>query len=292
MQLQSSLHQKNVSRPSGHGVPVARHFATVIDTSKRMLAMDNMANRTVLVVLLFSLTGCGGTKVLKEPEPLVVANSLSSSVDQNLSATLDWVIYRDGPGTWARNVDWDEYLIRVRNPGTDPIQITSVKVIDSLGTPVGAGASRSQLVKGTKETKKRYKGQGLEVKAGVSTGTLLAAGAVTAASVASAGGAVAIYGSSAAVAGVTAGVLLVPVLAVGGVMRGVNNSKVNNQIEIRQTRLPIQLPVDAEMALDVFFPLAPSPRQIALTYVDTSGEHILVVDTRTTLDGLHIVKNH
>ena len=29
------------------------------------------------------------------------------------AAALDWIIVRDGPGTWAKNVDWDEYLIRV-----------------------------------------------------------------------------------------------------------------------------------------------------------------------------------
>ena len=58
---------------------------------------------TVLVwtVLSLSLTGCGGAKVLKEPEPLVSTQAVAVAADQQLSARLDWVIVRDGPGTWA-----------------------------------------------------------------------------------------------------------------------------------------------------------------------------------------------
>ena len=82
--------------------------------------------------------------------------------------------------------------------------------------------------------------------------------------------------------------LLGPALAVGGIVRGVNNSKVNNQIELRQTLLPVEIPASKEAELDVFFPLAPSPQMIELTYSDATGEHLLVIDTRTALDGLHI----
>jgi hypothetical protein len=160
--------------------------------------------------------------------------------------------------------------------------------LDSLGTRIETGDSRKQLVKGTKKTKRRYKGEGLKVKAGVSAGTLLAAGAVTAVTVVSAGSAVALGGGALA-AGVGTGLLLVPVLAVGGVFRGVNNSKVNNQIESRQTLLPVELQDEVENSLHLFFPLAPSPRQLELTYVDSRGEHTLIVDTQTALEGLHLV---
>ena len=225
----------------------------------------------------------------KDPEALVVPQPLATASDQNLSATLDWVIFRDGPGTWARNVDWDEYLIRVYNSGDDSIQLTNITVIDSLGAPAEVGVSRKKLVKASKKTKKRYKGQGLEVKAGVSAGTLVAAGAVTMAAAASAAG-VATLGSSALIAGAATGILLAPVLAVGGIVRGVNNSKVNDQIESRQTLLPITLQQDEERNLDIFFPLSPSPRQVQLTYVDSQGEHTLIVDTHVALEGLHLVK--
>ncbi len=228
--------------------------------------------------------------MLKEPEALVVPQTLAAASDHHLSATLDWVIFRDGPGTWAKNVDWDEYLIRVQNLRDDSIQLTNITLIDSLGTSVEVGVSRKKLVKASKKTKKRYKGQGLEVKAGVSAGTLLAVGAVTMATAGSVGAAAVFGGSSAVMAGATAGILLAPVLAVGGIVRGVNNSKVNKQIESRQTLLPITLQQDEERNLDVFFPLSPSPRQVELTYVDSQGEHTLIIDTHVALEGLHLVK--
>ncbi len=251
--------------------------------------MKNLLVRSAFLLLLLGLSGCGGTKVLKEPEPLVVTQSLATASDQHLSAALDWVIFRDGPGTWAKNVDWDEYLIRVQNLGDDSLGITNIIVVDSLGTRIEARQNRKQLVKGTKETKRRYKGEGLKVKAGVSGGTLLAAGAVTAATVASAGAAAA-YGSTALAAGVVTGVLLVPVLAVGGVVRGVNNSKVNSQIESRQTLLPVVLQEDEEKYLNIFFPLSPSPLQIEITYADSRGDHALIVDTQAALEGLHLIQ--
>ena len=83
--------------------------------------------------------------------------------------------------------------------------------------------------------------------------------------------------------------IVVPVLAVGGVMRGMNNRMVNKETQSRQTLLPIVLQVEEEKSVNVFFPLSPSPRQIELTYVDSSGDHTLIFDTHTALEGLHLV---
>ncbi len=243
----------------------------------------------VTAALSLCLSGCGGSKVLKEPEPLVVTQSLSTASDQHLTATLDWVIVRDGPGTWAKNVDWDEYLIHVQNLGVDALEVTSITVVDSVGTRVESRDSRKELVKGSKKTTKRYKGEGLKIKAGAGAGTLVAAGAVTAAATAAGIAAAGVYSGSAGVIA-TGGLIIVPVLAAGGVLRGLNNSKVNKQIESRQTLLPVVLQNKDEYSLDIFFPLAPSPRQFELTYVDSRGEHILIVDTRAALEGLHIVQ--
>ena len=229
--------------------------------------------------------------MLKEPEPLVVTQSLATASDQRLAATLDWIIVRDGPGTWAKNVDWDEYLIRVQNLSDESIRVTNIIVLDSLDTQIEPREDRKQLVKGTKETKRRYKGEGLKVKAGAGVGTMLAAGAAAGAvtvAIVAAAGPLAIGGGAAAAA--TGGLILVPVFAVGGVMRGVNNSRVNKQIESRQTLLPIELLREEERSLGIFFPLTPSPRQIEFTYVDSRGDHTLIVDTQAALEGLHLVK--
>ncbi len=243
----------------------------------------------ILAGILQGLTACGGTKMLKEPEPLVATQSIASAADQGLSVTLDWIIVRDGPGTWAKNVDWDEYIIQVQNRGNGSLEITDIAVLDSLGAQIGPGESRKQLVKGTRETKRRYKGEGLTVNAGAGATTLMMTGAVTYATAMSVGSA-AMLGSSAMAGAAVTGLALAPVLAVGGVFRAVNNSKVGNQIESRQTLLPIPLHDDREKGLHVFFPLTPSPRQIEVTYIDALGTHTLIVDTQAALDGLHLAK--
>ena len=251
--------------------------------------MKTMLFRSGVLLLQLALFGCGGSKVLKEPEPLVVTRALASAADEQLSVTLDWVIVRDGPGTWAKNVDRDEYLIRVDNLSEDSLQLTNIIALDSLGTRIDAGATRKQLIKGTKKAKRRYKGEGLKVKAGAGAGTMMVAGAVTAATAMSVGAA-AVFSSSALAGAALGGLVLAPVLAVGGVFRGVNNSKVSNQIESRQTLLPVVLQKKEEKSLDIFFPLTPSPRQIELTYVDSQGGHTLIVDTQAALEGLHLVQ--
>lgn len=237
------------------------------------------------------LSGCGGTKVLKEAQPIQTTQPLATVSDQQVTAILDWVIVRDGPGTWAKNADWDEYLLRIRNLSDQPIQVTRIIVVDSLDTRIESQPKRKQLVKGSKQTARRYKDSGIKVKAGRGAGTMLVAGAavtvigVGAASVVAVSGAT-VAGSAGAAAG---GLLLLgPALAVGGIVRGVRNSAVNKQIEQRQTVLPLELSAGEELPLNVFFPLAPSPGMVELSYTDVTGEHSLTIDTSTSLNGLHI----
>ncbi len=250
--------------------------------------MKNLLHRSGVILLLLPVFGCGGAKVLKEPEPFAVTQSLSTASDKTLSATLDWIIFRGGPGTWAKNVDWDEYMISVQNVSVESLQVTSIIVVDSLDAQIKPRQDRKELVKGTKEAKRRYKGEGLRVKAGVSGGVLLGAGVVAAAGT-SGLGAAAMAGGGAA-AGAAAVVVLVPVLAVGGVFRGINNSKVNDQIDSRQTLLPVMLEKEEKRNLVLFFPLSPSPQRIEISYVDHRGDQTLVVDTQAALDGLHLVQ--
>jgi hypothetical protein len=170
------------------------------------------------------------------------------------------------------------------------VQLT---VVDSLDTRIEPQLGRKQLVKNSKQTARRYKDSGVKVKAGRGVGTMLIAGAAVTAVGFGAATAVAFStmgGMAAGSAGAAAGGLLLlgPALAVGGIVRGVNNSKVNNEIELRQTTLPLEVPASEEIGLDVFFPLAPSPGIVELLYTDATGEHRLIIDTSEALGGLHI----
>ncbi len=244
----------------------------------------------LLLSIAFLMTGCGGNKVLKESKPLELAGPLAVESDANLAVAFDWVIVRDGPGTWSKNADWDEYLFRIHNQGANEVTIESVVIYDSMETPVQSNSNRKQLIKGSRRAARRYKTEGLEVKAGLGGAGLAAAGG--AAYVAGMGlGAMTIgaTGSAASVGVVAVGAIVAaPVLVAGGIFRGANNGKVAEEIENRHSALPLTLAADDETEVDVFFPISPSPVRIEIRYSESGNTHLLTIDTAETLDGLHL----
>ncbi len=245
---------------------------------------------TVLAALLsLGLTACGGSKLLEDPEPVTLVQPLTTVSDQRLEAHLDWVIVRAGPGTWAKNADWDEYMLRVRNLSDEPIRITGVAVYDSLDTRLESSANRKNLVKASRKSVRRYSDEGLEVKAGLGGPTLIAVGGTALVAAEAYSIAVVAGSASAGAAGVAVGaVVLAPVIMVGGMVRSKNNDWVAREMVDRHTALPVDVSPAEQQSLDIFFPLAPSPRQVELTYIDSSGAHKLIIDTREILQGLHI----
>ena len=128
-----------------------------------MFANIRGSGRALIVLALVAfLGGCGGTKVLREPQPLASQAPLAVASDTRVSASLDWVIVRDGPGTWAKNADWDEYLVSVRNATGDAITITSITVTDSGEHRHDSIANRRKLVKASRKTGRRYKDEGIK----------------------------------------------------------------------------------------------------------------------------------
>ena len=94
--------------------------------------------------------------------------------------------------------------------------------------------------------------------------------------------------SSTVAAGAAGALLIGPALAVGGIVKGANNSKVAREIAARHTDLPLAIGAGDVRMLDLFFALGPSPQRVELAYADADGEHVLVIDTREALLGLHI----
>jgi hypothetical protein len=68
----------------------------------------------------------------------------------------------------------------------------------------------------------------------------------------------------------------------------VNNIKVANEIENGQTGLPLTLSADDATAMNIFFPLSPSPTRIEISYSDADGQHLSIINTAEALDGLHL----
>ena len=242
-----------------------------------------------------TLAGCGGTGLLKDPLPLHTGGPVVAASDEHLSVTVDAVIVRDGPGTWARNADWDEYRLTVRNVAETPVWLDRVFVVDSLDHAVDVAASRKELVRQSRKVVRRHEDSGLDIKAGAGTSTLVSSGTVVSAvglgTISAAGSGALVSGGMASVGGAAAaasGMLLAgPVLITGGIVRGVNNAKVNDRIETQHTELPILIPASEKKQLNLFFPLIPSPKQLVLTLRDGDAARHLVLDTSSALTGLH-----
>jgi hypothetical protein len=232
------------------------------------------------------LTGCGGAKLVRNPPPPPAMQALAVAADDRLAASLDFVIVRNGPGAWAKNGDWDEYLLRVRAVGATSVQVLGVEVVDSLGRALPPAAGRKALVKASREQVRRYRDSGLKVRAGLGGAAIAATGigaGLGAGGIVASGG-----GMLGGVAGAATFFAIAPAFGVAGIVRAVNNSKVDKEIRRRQTALPQTARTDREQPLDLFFPLAPSPSAVRVTYSDGSGEHVLEIDTRAALSGLHL----
>jgi hypothetical protein len=242
---------------------------------------------TVLALTL--LSACAYNKKLEKPIPLQPVGAIATAVDERLTATVDAIIVRDGPGSWSKNADWDEYLLHVRASSDQPVEITRIVVVDSLGKQRKPSATRGDLQSGSKETARRYKDANLEVTAGYGGAGLVVAGQVVGGASAAVG--LATLGASGAAAGaaLAGAVLVAPVLMTAGVVVGVQEIRVQNEIKHRSTEFPVKVAADQELPLDVFFPVAPAPQRVEVTYRDGSGEHVLVIDTRVVLTGLHLL---
>ena len=111
------------------------------------------------VLLLF---GCASTKVLDEPTFPPEGNPLAVARDQTTVATLDWVIVRNGPGTWSKNADWDQYLLHIENQSKAALVLDETFLEDSTGTKVYPELGRQALRTGSKQVAKRYKDADVE----------------------------------------------------------------------------------------------------------------------------------
>lgn len=244
-----------------------------------------------LGLIVIGLSACGGgTRLIKNaPPPPQASAPLATASNAALSAELQWVVVRDGPGTWARNADWDEYLLQVRNVSAAPIQLTGVTLFDSMDQSNAASASRSALVDASRANARRYKDSGLKVAAGRGRGLALVAGGAGATTMGMGAAYASLMGAGSGATAAAGGLLLAgPALVTMAIVRGVRKGAVSKRIKERSTVFPLAIEASQSQALDVFFPLAPAPRRIDIHYTDATGTHVLSTDTSKALDGLHI----
>jgi hypothetical protein len=251
---------------------------------------DRTAWRAVVLAALgaVALGGCASTQKLSQPVPVQAPRIIAEATDWRVTASIENVIVRDGPGAWAKNAFWDEYQIRVAVVAGWPVEVTRIVVVDSLGERHKPQTVLAELEKESKATAERYKTADLQVTAGLG-----AAGAYwTGVGIGGASAAVglATLGTTGVAAGAaTAGAIVVaPVLMVAGIVGAAEEWQVQNEIDRRSTVFPVAMEGEQEQTLVVFFALAPSPGQVEVKYRDPAGEHVVVIDTGSALAGLHL----
>lgn len=204
------------------------------------------------------MTGCGGTKLLSEPNAIDLDTPLVSIESSGIRISLLGVIVNNGPGAWARNTDWDKYLLSIENLSESEIVISQINLKDFLGNLFEPSADRKTLVSLSYNQIDRYENGDLEVTSGIGAGTVLATGAAVAVVGAAAAVPAATMGGAAAIGTgpvlVAGAVLLSPVFVVAGLRRMSNTSKVSRVIETRASELPQTIGSGEEVLVDVFYP--------------------------------------
>ena len=239
-----------------------------------------------------ALSGCG-TRMLKEPvagDPAQVA----ITADEGVTVSVHGLVYRDGPGSWARGAYWDEYQVQVDNAATDAIEIERVVLIDALDREVIASNDRRSLARETKKNLRAYRDAGIDVSPGAPpSGTVLAGsallvgGTATVSSAASAG--VMGMSGSGAIAAAGAGVALGGVALIGvGVHRAIQNDRIQDTL-IARAWSDDTVPASGRVEGSIFFPLVPAPRSLVVYYRNADATtHAVKVPLPSALGNLHL----
>ncbi|MCJ7451651.1 MAG: hypothetical protein MUO39_04135 [Steroidobacteraceae bacterium] len=235
------------------------------------------------------LGGCASTQKLSEPVPVQAPRTIAEATDWRVTASIETVIVSGGPAAWAKNAFWDEYRIRVAVAAGWPVEVTRIVVVDSLGERHRPRNILAELKKDSNETVERYEDSHIRVTAGLGAGEALLTGYAIGSASAAVG--LATLGTTGVGAGAAmAGALVVaPALMVASIVGAVEEQAVQTEIDRRSSVFPVAIEGAQEQTLDVFFTLAPSPERVEVKYRDAAGVHVLVIDTKTALAGLHLL---
>jgi hypothetical protein len=246
----------------------------------------------MLVSLLASvgLTACSPQSRLLH-EPLPAQDAIIGSADtapDGLHVELHQVIVRNGAGSWVRDADWDEYVVRLANHSAAPLRIERFELQSArlLGV-VECSTSRTQLEKQSSATLRTLKDAGIVAGAGV-----VSAGAAAGATVAVVGTGGTIAASAAAAA---AAIVLLPVgLVSGGVYvhkkhqrERLDHALIDEQLTQRSFALPYEVAAASAVSKSTFFPITPAPTRLVIGYVIAGEPHDLML-ALPSLAGLHL----
>ena len=229
----------------------------------------------------FLSTGCVSNKykeAKKDTPPPELLNVTFAPAP--LEATLNTVITYNGPGSWKREAFWDEYVVTLHNPGSQPLTISSTALTDFAGTLRPEGSDPWALEKESKTLEQKYHDAGIAFVRYTAPGVVIAG--------AGAGFAMASFASAGAASAAAVCLVALPVYYVG-VLTINHHNRVAMEAEFNRRRLalPLTLAPGETRTGSCFLPMVTSPRSLALHWSSESGSG----DTVLSLDflrGLHL----
>lgn len=245
---------------------------------------------SALLLLIGHLTGCASSRVLKNPPPPIEAGlGWTGSAPEGITVEVHQLIVRDSGGSWVRDANWDEYVLRIRNDSQDGFEIQGINLYsDKLPTPVESSNSREQLEARSNGTLRALKDVGIVAGLGLVAPSALIIGAIG-----TSGGIL----SASAAAGTAAviGIVAIPVGLIGGTAYVISRHhrdkddkvKIDGIIRERGLAVPLQIPPGTEIQKSAFFPITPAPNRLVVTATNGSVTAQVSVEL-PALAGLHL----
>ncbi len=236
----------------------------------------------LLLPFVLSLSGCISHRyrmVKADREPPDPLNVMFAPAP--LQARLATLITYQGHGSWKLEALWDEYVVTLHNPGTEPLVIGSAVLVDSAGVSRSAGMDPWALEKESKILEKQYKHAGVEfVRRTAPAAVIVGTGAVVAAT---AGGSGFLIPAGAVVA-IEATLVALPIYyLIAWNENSISRGEVLTEFNRRRWALPSTLQPGESLTCSLYFPMVASPRLLTLRW-QRGDEH---GDAALTLDFLH-----
>lgn len=237
-------------------------------TAQRSMRATSFA-RSVAVLLIFTLVSAGcvtsGYRAAPKntPSPQLLNVGFTPG---RFDAQLVGVITYNGPGSWKRNAFWDEYVVRVRNAGSEPVTITAPGLTDSAGTAQAAGDAPWALEKKSRTLERQYRSQGIAFVRYTAPGLLIVG--TGAAAIASAG----VFSAAAATAA-AATVVALPLYYIAVLtINHSNKGAMEREFTKRRLVMPLTLAPGEARTGSLFFPMVPGPRSLSLHWSDSASQ--------------------
>jgi hypothetical protein len=250
-------------------------------------ASANLGRLALLFATALAISGCVTSKkyrLAKDDTPPAVPLDWMTEASGAELHVREMIVFK-GPGSWKREARWDEYVVQLKNSGTESLVIQSAELIDVLGEPQMPGSDPWALEKLSYTNWDLYGKKGLYLLAGAGA-VLVFAGAATAI------GLGAVLSGGAAAGGAVAVLNIIPVvaildIAVVAAMNRSNKSKVFAEFSRRRLELPVTIAPAEERTGSWFFPMTPAPRELVVR-AQTGGEHVVLRLPLPELAKLHL----